>query len=1108
MKTHGLGLEVIRSRNYHITLTRVTVGAIVLMTLVMISMRFAFAATATPTLDQNIYVATDGTPTFDASSWDGVVNSPTQGTDGAAKNGVVRTQDTIVYAIEQSVNESAAQNVTTTVTLTAGQVWSGIPAACKTSDVTPVSTISTDKRTLVCNTGDHVRGSKLVIHATALVKTANNGDFVTASATTKADGAATTPVKTADNVLVTALFDIDLENIIAKDASGARVMRGNNGPANEDGVIVTNILTARLKKYSELPVNTNGVGSQAITYTVPTYGPALPAGWKIVDWNGAIPCEKASANINSAITCTQASTGSPVSISIPAIDYAAATSPETNLYKISVKIWIPASDINAMPGQSLSLATRALMNPVPLSDSGLQSGGTGAEYNTANNDDSVSVLFPNGQGCSSISFQGDNNQGCGGTKTGTFQTTAGTKVFPDAAKSSDVATKGSLGGITSYYSVSPQLGKRMVRCMKVDHRYFEYIRPAQFNEVYAGISSTAPAMFTSYRTADSRTVAYSTNLYSAGLGGTAVVTDLPTPVIEYSTAAIGATDTALQSAKCDDSTGSWSTTAPADLSQITMVRTVYQVPQTLSEYAMYASERYTYKMRDDISPAAGTKAPAYSHVAMTDATSGTVAYDASQTSVYGFDLNPAITDDTQANYAFNNYNVDHLNFVTGRMDIKKNLTTPQQLTPGAELSYTITPVILGNVSAVGPATFTIEDMIPLHANLPNVATYVAGSQTVSGSNGTYSSAPTVGACSSDAARTCLKWTLTGVTPNSPVTSLAYKLRVSDQLVNATGTNSFTNTATITSDSSTINTNSDADLVAAGIQTPSAVQSLNYQTGASYSIVKEIDQTEYEVNSPDSATNYPKFRLKVANSSPEDLTSGQIIDVLPYNGDKSHDNIRDNMFNTSVSTASLFTDTSTKSSPGLAAVPVVPAGSSIEYVVFDANNTNSHSVNIKSDPCHKNNLPAGFDPLSTPTHPCYLLRWDGGSGAGQLVGGGTTGTGVTPWSSSLPADLNTVVAFRVMLPTLKTGAVVQPITYSIKPTGNVQGDVYCNNFSSRVNEISLEVRSNTVCARVKSAGNLAATGDSRTVIGIAALLSVGLGVLSIGYLYYRKNVTTT
>lgn len=158
------------------------------------------AMTTNPTIEQHIYVKTDGSAPFDASTWDGVNNSASQGQDANADNGVVRVHDTITYSIEASINEASADNVTATVQLSGGQKWVKIPTQCRTTGVSPQSSLSSDGKTLICNVGNQQQGSKLAVYADALVNTAANGDNVSASLTTDSDQTSPLPVVSTEDV--------------------------------------------------------------------------------------------------------------------------------------------------------------------------------------------------------------------------------------------------------------------------------------------------------------------------------------------------------------------------------------------------------------------------------------------------------------------------------------------------------------------------------------------------------------------------------------------------------------------------------------------------------------------------------------------------------------------------------------------------------------------------------------------------------------------------------------------------------------------------------------------------------------------------------------------
>lgn len=1089
----------------------------ILAVVISLGLFFSMSYAATADIEHRLYVSADGVTPFDATTWDEVNNSSTQGTDANDHNMVVRTQDTITYTLEQGVNELNAHNVTSVVTLSGGQAWTDLPAQCLTANVSPVSKISDDKKTLTCNTGEHPQGSKLSVALKAVVNSAQNGDSVSASVVTTADSANAPATVSTSPVRVTAIYAIDVVNELARDSSNnIQAVYGENGPNGEEGVLIPSNIIVRLSKYSELPTNSGGVGSQNFTYSVPTYGPGVTANWRIADWIDGGACRKVSDNIES-VACTQANPGDDVSIVAGNVNYAAATTPTSNLYRMLVYLWVPKTDAEAAASMTLTYSSHIQFAPsVPVSQSGLQSNGTGAETSTTNNTAQGGVLAvpPNGY-CSTVTFQGDHHQGCGGSKNGTQTTTAGKQVFPGDAESSDLALEDSIRAYASFKSGSSFKGKQVVHCYKVDHRYFEYIRPAQYKEAYTGTTSTNPASFTYSSNYGTGQTNYSQNLidsfgYSSSLGDS----HLPVPVIEYATANIGSTDAELQSAQCDNATASWSATQPANPGDITMIRVRYTVPSDFGNAVVTLQEasRFTYKIRDDINPSAGTQAPLYAHLAATTGGSD-VVYDASQEGVYASDTTGAYIDSSNTTtYAFNNYNIDRLNFVEAQMDIFKNLTdTNQEIEAGGTINYELRPVITGSPTVVAGATFTIEDRLPTHSSIDSVATYVPGSAKVTGTNGAYTSIePTVGPCQEDSSTQCLKWELSNVSPNEDIATITYSLKVSDLLVTATADNAFSNKASITSSSTTINTLSDSDTNTAGIQRPNDSVTLTRNATGAYHIYKTDDLQEYAVNSPDSSDNYPKFTLHYENASSIDLSSGAIIDVLPYNGDTNHDNRRTNTFNDSSDSASKFTDTSEKQSPGLAAIPDLPDGATIEYVVYNAADANTYPENIASDPCNAKNLPNGFDPLGDSSHYCYLLRWNGGNNNGQLIGGGTTGTGATPWSSTAPADLNDVVAIRINTQPLAAGVASEPISYNIKPTGNVSGNVYCNNFSSRVPEISLEVRSNTVCARVTgektavSSDSLAKTGLSLLpwVLAAVGALIAGAVILRLRYKHSR------
>ena len=110
-------------------------------------------ASAAATVTVGSVLKTDGTAPFD-----GVAAA---GNDTGANNGVVRTFDFATYAVTigNSGLGNNINNTTVTATLPVGMVWNALDGTCLTSAVTPVSSISTDRRTITCNIGSRLAGS-------------------------------------------------------------------------------------------------------------------------------------------------------------------------------------------------------------------------------------------------------------------------------------------------------------------------------------------------------------------------------------------------------------------------------------------------------------------------------------------------------------------------------------------------------------------------------------------------------------------------------------------------------------------------------------------------------------------------------------------------------------------------------------------------------------------------------------------------------------------------------------------------------------------------------------------------------------------------------------
>jgi len=103
-------------------------------------------AQASGVLDIVLTQKVTGTAPFDSTSG--------PGNDTSATDTVIRTNDTLTYEWQFSVNtitDGAANNVRISQTLPADMKWNQLPPQCLTTGVTPVSSISANGLTIVCN---------------------------------------------------------------------------------------------------------------------------------------------------------------------------------------------------------------------------------------------------------------------------------------------------------------------------------------------------------------------------------------------------------------------------------------------------------------------------------------------------------------------------------------------------------------------------------------------------------------------------------------------------------------------------------------------------------------------------------------------------------------------------------------------------------------------------------------------------------------------------------------------------------------------------------------------------------------------------------------------
>lgn len=153
------------------------------------------AAAPTPApgpLEVRLRLLNDGTEPFDPSA-----PHPTSGgagLDGGPLNGVVRTGDAVTYRVDWSANELPLPDIVIVLDLDPGQYWTSLPDACRTHGVQPASSLTPSQ--LVCNVGSNGSGGTTgSLEVAAGVSIVPNGSVLGARAKLSASGldAVTTP---------------------------------------------------------------------------------------------------------------------------------------------------------------------------------------------------------------------------------------------------------------------------------------------------------------------------------------------------------------------------------------------------------------------------------------------------------------------------------------------------------------------------------------------------------------------------------------------------------------------------------------------------------------------------------------------------------------------------------------------------------------------------------------------------------------------------------------------------------------------------------------------------------------------------------------------------
>jgi uncharacterized repeat protein (TIGR01451 family) len=688
----------------------------------------------------------------------------------------VKSGDVVTGVWRVNVNDSQpapgngpVDNVNFTVTLQNG-VFGALPDPCLTTGVTPPSSISSDGKTLICNVGTKNQGTSVAVQAPVQAVGPTNSQL-SASGSIAGQTAALPP--------------IDIVNPFGMD------IRWGVGTAKYtlgSGYYTMDLEWTLSKNTGSDP------GPQTVTYNLTM---ASPQGGAVqIDPQGCTPFSNNAADghpwsggshpanqLDSfPTTCTITATGANTFLlTLSGINYNPANPPTLD----SAGNRLPTDQVALASGSIwIRVITSAAGSVQLTSDAPTYTSTTGqtAQDNPSNNTESKAWTTP---GLYSSGW-GRGYTGNGGTTwDNTYKVAAGTTVgqYMDTALQLH-------GELPDTFPVG--------MCSKIDTRYANFVR-FDWNGAPAG-----------------------------GVNGA---------VVEYYTGADPTLDPASagydpQGFNCGV-VGGWSTTAPADPTQVKAVR----VTMTEAQARVYSQDRITPDVWQTIKP--GTPAG-------TDVWSFMSAQVAGDGSWYNRS-DVCVTPIPGARYPCTTGFSDVLHVVTASPSIQKSVDRTV-VTPGVPATFTLTYAANG-AGSIPPSVdgFQIVDTLPAHMS------YVPGSATP---------APTV--TTNGSGQQVLTWTIDGVTTNvdHPLTYQAVadsSATPGETLVNST-TASF-----------------------GGVTTAPATAQVTVSTSGYTTIAKTADNPFIpNVNGDGNGSGSWTVALRSFDPLPQAFTD--TIDILPYLGD--------------------------------------------------------------------------------------------------------------------------------------------------------------------------------------------------------------------------------
>lgn len=338
-----------------------------------------------------------GTPPWDTTAGDGNDLSP--GDD------VVRTNDYVSFSWAMSVRNGPSPNTTITQTLEPGMEWEALPGFCRT-DGTPVSSISADRLTIVCNLGSLGNvAQNYNVRAFAQGDTANGTTVDTSATIASSDAGTAAETSNPVGLEITAAPRVNL----AKDMAPPTVYGGYRGGVWGHYVVFPMTLQIEAEngkgtKGAEMLVATN---ADPITFTdnlalglspdLILDGCGLGGFSALPNPNGG---NASSVSRSGSISCVASGSGTAISIPSPAgtaPDLSGEHRPTQNsngspvpantsyLGVYYIRFWIANADV---PTEGLNVSN-LLADFDPESVSGTSNFGTGSEPTDDNDAEAV-----------------------------------------------------------------------------------------------------------------------------------------------------------------------------------------------------------------------------------------------------------------------------------------------------------------------------------------------------------------------------------------------------------------------------------------------------------------------------------------------------------------------------------------------------------------------------------------------------------------------------------------------------------------------------------------------------------------------------------------------